>query len=179
MCDQCSFTAPFKHLLEQHIKIKHEQFTFNCHLCSTTFKSQVALSTHMKEEHGDFDIKLSLKVKVGSDEQHVCIKCPFKTPIASALTYHMSSKHGVGEFPCGKCSFVAASLWMLKSHKAKHDRTLHCDQCAYETQREFLLKSHMSKKHGVGNHPCDQCNFVAHIGSSLRTHKVGVYIFFS
>jgi len=186
MCDQCSFTASFKHLLDTHIKIKHEQVKFKCHLCEVTLKNKVRLRYHMKDEHGDFDIDLSSVNNTNSTEsttttaaveQHHCEQCTYKTSLASALTYHMSARHGVGEYPCGKCDFMAATPAMLKSHKAKHDRTLHCDQCAYEAKREFMLKKHMSIKHGVGNFPCEECGFAAHNELALKQHaaKHGIF----
>ena len=80
----------------------------------------------LKDEHGDFDIDLSSVNNTNSTEsttttaaveQHHCEQCTYKTSLASALTYHMSARHGVGEYPCGKCDFMAATPAMLKSHK--------------------------------------------------------------
>ena len=70
------------------------------------------------------------------------------------------SKHEGITFPCGKCSYAAATASDLGRHfKSKHE--FPCEKCEYTATTASDLKRHVDSILKGARYPCEKCEYTS------------------
>ncbi len=142
--------------------------TFECNLCSRTFRRKASVRAHIISVHTEGKIQ--------------CDHCSFKCQYQSKLREHLFEKHNIGgedlpEIKCTfeGCSFTTKSKIKLASHKKKHNVNRFkywCDGCNQGIRTLKCLARHqVLHRDGVNKYKCKECGYQASNSNTLSSHK--------
>ena len=188
-CDSCTFNAPNRGRLVEHVRSHTGERPFTCDICDFTSKTSKGLSDHSKK-HGEkplhcneCDYRTNRKadldhhLKKHTGELHNCTQCDFKTTRDDQLREHIANKHCAERpFSCDQCEHKSATQRSLNQHLKKHNnKTFSCSQCEYQTKWSSCLTKHLRKHTGEKPFSCNQCEYTARIGQELKSHVARVH----
>ena len=78
-CDKCEYKSSDRELLEDHIKINHEDFLYACDLCEYKSNQKNTLKSHVETVHEEF--------------LYSCDQCEYKSNKKEVLINHNKSSH--------------------------------------------------------------------------------------
>ena len=163
-CKICDKSFHFRHDLNHHLKLSHNEKRFNCDHCKNTFATVSSLKNHTLTHNApniqckDCDFKTHTKTKLNehierlhNEQTYFCDICDFKCKLRKQLKEHNTRKHDdtFQKFKCDYCTYTADRKDYLKTHiQSLHDKVrFQCDICDYQATRKQYLTSHLEKKH--------------------------------
>ncbi len=143
--------------------------SFECSLCSKTYKNSINLKEHVITKHGNEEHPCEKCGKVFSSRKrkrtheenfHIeakfeCTQCDVVSKNNSNLTKHIQVKHDPNgnlsaEFICSfeNCGKTFTTIRYLKNHEKSHqDRSIECPHCSKTYANPYALKSHVNRVH--------------------------------
>ena len=112
-----------------------ERTSFHCDMCSTVFKRQGALKTHIDLVH--------------KGKRHSCIQCGEKFKKGCSLLQHVNAVHKGVRYQCDVCGKEMLRAVNLKKHKASTHEGVRfpCPHCDYKATWSHNVKYHIKKVH--------------------------------
>ena len=162
-CDSCLYMTDDLNTCRLHRKEMHDKAKLSCSRCAFSTRSILDLLAHEEAQH----------------QTKASFPCPFKNCYRAFASCNDLNNHvlmhseGVGsiQYPCFKCSHVAASLTDLKLHiRTDHPEDLYCDKCNLMTINKAALLTHNSKYHPIVVLPCNICYRVFNSIEALQMH---------
>ena len=146
--------------IERHMKLIHMGWVA-CSQCEQTFKSEILLSSHMKEH-----------------EQSICEECGYKALSRSNMYYHKYNFHGNGmnNVVCDVCSKTFKNITSLKVHIKNSHNEKECKLCGKVVKK---LHQHIKIMHQADSEkrfPCPDCEKAFHDKTKLASHQMSVHI---
>ena len=196
-CENCDYTAAYKHKLEFHKT--WGCFRFTCLRCDFKTSLKSKFEAHKEEfKHSQTnvlrwscskcDFKTTLKSNLRNHKASTkgcylfkCkFNCNFKTSMRQEMTKHRIA-HGFGdgktkgEFSCKTCDFQARVLENLSQHKVCYKWT--CNVCTFKSSHKRKLKVHrMAEGHKAVyitkmKFSCGKCDFKCADEAALMKHQ--------
>ena len=133
-CENCSYKAGKKYLLEKDILLHHKKVSFDCHIFQHKNNSKDALNCHIKKEHKGL-------------RRYECHECDGLCTGKQGVRRHVESVHTGLKFDCDMCEFMIElnSGWR-------------CMQCGKGSKNKTLLKMHFKSEHMGIAHTCEDTN---------------------
>jgi len=166
-CDLCTKSYKSAEGLNKHNKSVHEGVRYQCDQCDIkAFSSTNGLKTHISKIH--------LKI----EEQFVCDLCAKTFNQVQSLRNHKKSVHEGFRYQCDQCDIKP---FTLKGTLRKHVVSIHkgvrhpCDQCGKWFRSTDGLRKHKEGVHGNVRYPCDQCDKAFTQTQALKIHKAAIH----
>ena len=114
-----------------------ERTSFHCDRCSTVFKRQGALKTHIDLLH--------------KGKRHFCSQCGEKFKKGCSLLQHVNAVHKGVRYQCDICGKEMLRAVNLKKHKASTHEGVRfpCPHCDYKATWSHNVKYHIKKVHNL------------------------------
>ena len=139
-CDQCGKVYTRKHNLVQHVKVKHQNFTYKCQECNLEYSSRSNLDVHVKAKHKNVTYK--------------CKDCDAEYKYRQEYTQHVRSKHLGVRHKCELCGKKFINKASLKDHIQSTHKKLKpfkCQDCNLKYARKQCLWVHRKRMHPERN----------------------------
>ena len=193
-CDMCNKSFLQYAAIWYHRKTKHEGMKFSCETCSSDFKSRHLLDDHIWLKHPGLALNLEpsnskrcriCKIKFQSEEslrehkkrhnnnQLLCKFCDQNFLETKYLRMHIRTDHLDKCFQCKFCEKYFNSKYQLRDHEqAVHFNQWKyvCEQCDKKFIRKDHLTDHIEGKHLNVREDCKYC------GKSYRKRHVNNHI---
>lgn len=129
-CDHCTCSFDTLEELANHVKLRHDEDTFNCNLCKKKFLSKIKLQDHIFKVHSGLQIKRKRSLL----ECPVCeTKCLNRRQLMQHIKDHPNSR-----FPCKECNEDFDCIRKLHAHIRKHyDDVIECVDCKKVLTKTF------------------------------------------
>ena len=159
-CPNCGKHIYNTSRLKAHIRVKHEQNFFKCHLCEAKFSRKSVLNDHIEDCHGH------------GDEFFDCHNCSEKF-----LTNNLLKRHTIKEHPekyfiyCSHCPKMVSQK--RKYHMAEHKKKVHQgvsssgvigmknftepNHFQEHLKKENQMTYHEKQVHQTVSFPCNKC----------------------
>lgn len=159
-CTECSASFYSNYHLKRH-SLKHSAGgeTFDCDICTATFKSRESIFMHMA-------IHINAR-------RHKCAQCNKGFNYRTQLTQHMRVHSAMCPYQCETCGKSFKSNGSLKLHRNTHvgDKPFKCELCAKAYTTLMNLQLHTRTHTGEKPYVCGTCGRPFHDASTLRTHR--------
>ncbi|CAH1792567.1 unnamed protein product [Owenia fusiformis] len=163
-CDinQCTYTAKYKYLVNQHKKITHDGLRYHCEKCSKRFTRKHILEDHINVVH--------LKI-----QSFLCQLCSKAYSSMSSLTTHVKYKHEmVKHFTCCICKKGYFHKNDYESHMNNHSKVTpyQCKLCKKEFQIRNSFRNHQVDcgRKSEDKYKCEECQKYFSTNRSLSEH---------
>ena len=166
--DECSYTNPYEHGLEEHINMKHKHIIrYTCDKCG--------FGAYYKSNNKG-DLKKHVKSVHEKSNNYKCPieNCEFVTQHRHSLNYHIN--YHKTELTCAieKCDYIAINKPGLTKHKSEKHKVFpyNCDnnKCSYGTLYSHALERHKCQHENDYEFKCIICNFTSHNMQQLGIH---------
>ena len=145
-CDECGNIYAQKFNLEQHIKVKHQNFRYKCPECpELEYSSRSTLDVHIKTKH--------------RGQKYKCTECGIEYAYRHEYVHHMRSIHLGVRYDCELCGNEFRSKVSLKNHViSAHEKIkpFKCEVCHRVYARSSCLWVHRKRKHPETIDECKQ-----------------------
>ena len=180
-CGECGKKFPFKNQLKLHRREVHEEGTFSCFVCNTSFKTHKELKQHIQKKCKSGSTMASAKIvhKTNEDilkeDEHKCPKCPNITNNQVSLVNHINTKHVVVKEKCVSCGKDFETRKILIKHIVENHTVngIHvinrhvCKICKVEEHGEAARDGHQCKK---PEHTCSYCKMSFYSIEARQNH---------
>ena len=161
-CNQCDYKTKSLETLIAHMNSFHEGIHYECNECDYKANHPRSLVLHKRSVHQKI--------------RYSCDQCDHKATKAGSLTLHKRAIHEKIKYACKFCDYMASQKSALKGHQ----KSIHlgvkvcCDECGHKSSSNRMLSKHKQAMHGGPGDTfhCDQCDYVTHLKSSIRIHKL-------
>ena len=133
-CENCSYKAGKKYLLEKDILLHHHKVSFGYQICQHKNNSKDALNCHIKKEHKGL--------------RYECNECDGLCLGKQGVRRHMESVQKGLKFDCDMCELMI-----------ELDSGWRCMQCGKGSKNKALLKMHIKSEHMRITHTCQMCGY--------------------
>lgn len=177
-CDQCDKIFVFGKDLSRHKKIVHHGQSYECKMCSKTYKSKYVYDKHLETHkqgyvqpmykcqicEREFTTKFSLSSHIKSE--HLGVKKTYMCPICGksfsqirSYRQHANVHAGIRPYVCEICNKSFTYDKSLKEHRYMHDniRRFQCTVCEKSFRQRTCLIMHMNVHKETKDHICSSC----------------------
>ncbi|XP_037903632.1 zinc finger protein 429-like isoform X2 [Hermetia illucens] len=172
-CDICHKVLSNKSSMPRHRKMHMEGKPYKCELCSQSFNYKQILNLHIRERHGEKNIK--------SNPEFQCKTCLQTFERKVDLTQHMKSHEPNKLHQCPHCLKNFELYTVFIRHVSTHSggEGFKCVLCSEKFTSERHFRTHIAEKHvdgreETGCYKCEDCGKIfavrSHYDEHVRTH---------
>ena len=155
-CSVCGLQFTSLESMNQHLNSAHQYDNYKCGQCAATYVSYDHLVFHFKESHNK-EVE-GLEAEVNGDK-HICLVCGHQCSSSVILGWHVSKRHGNGNYDCFKCSGTYSTYEFLKRHfESKHLRQNVVTKAVSKNSGEKSQVKKTGKAKTFTTYTCKFCN---------------------
>ena len=153
-----------KRTLREHIKIKHQGYKYNCHICSKVYSSSQEVKIHIKSAH--------------EGKRYECNICTSVFTLKACLLRHMKTQHFPELHSCKICDYKTGRTQCLKRHVdyVHKNKTTTCLECNKSVRNLHQHQKRIHSEKGT-TYPCKICSYQTGIKVDLNAHIKRVHTY--